>query len=57
VSLLWEAGFSMAAAGPVQSVVGRLRPGDLLVAAHNGGFPLGADEMRWQIDFLSQATR
>jgi uncharacterized protein (DUF2336 family) len=57
VSMVWQAGFTMRAAGPVQMLLGRLGPGGILRATGGGGFPLAAEEMRWQIEFLSQAGR
>ncbi len=54
VSLVWKAGFGMRVAGPVQLLLARLAPPQVLVAAADGGFPLEAQEMRWQVHFLSQ---
>ena len=53
VSLIWKAGFSMRVAGPVQAVLARLSPPQLLLAAADGRFPLEPSEMRWQVHFLS----
>ncbi len=52
VSLIWAAGFSMRVAEAVQLLLGRLTPAALLHADALGGFPLGVDEMRWQIELL-----
>ena len=52
VSLIWKAGFSMACAAPVQALLGRLGPSQVLRGSETGGFPLALDEMRWQIEFL-----
>jgi len=52
VSLIWAAGFSMRVAEAVQLLLGRLTPAALLHADAVGGFPLGVDEMRWQIELL-----
>lgn len=57
VSLCWKAGFSMKAAGAVQSLLGRVPPGKLLVAGPGGAFPLAPDEMRWQLDVLAKMGR
>ena len=57
VSLVWKAGFTMRAAGPVQVLLGRLAPNVILRATGGHGFPLAAEEMRWQIEFLSHADR
>ena len=53
VSLVWKAGFTMRVAGPVQMAVGRIGPALLLAATRTGDFPLGPEEMGWQLDFLS----
>jgi uncharacterized protein (DUF2336 family) len=53
VSLVWRAGFSMQIAVPIQSLLGRLAPTGILAGA-NPGFPLGVDEMGWQINLLTR---
>ncbi len=55
VSLIWKAGFSMRVAGPVQAVLARLAPPQLMLATADGAFPLQPQEMRWQVHFLSHA--
>ncbi len=57
VSLIWKAGFTMAVAGPVQSLLARLAPAALLGPDAGGNFPLAADEMRWHLDFLGRMGR
>ncbi len=57
VSLIWRAGFSMRAAGPLQTLLARLPPETVLRATASGGFPLAVEEMRWQIDFLARMGR
>ncbi len=57
VSLAWKAGFSMRCAGPLQVLLGRLGPLQVLRATETGSFPLTPDEMRWQIDFLQHIGR
>ncbi len=57
VSLVWSAGFSMAAAIVAQSLIGNLPPASMLAAGGDGGFPLPADEMRWQLEFLRRSGR
>ena len=57
VSLLWQAGFTMRSAGPLQVLLARLAPTAILRATGGDGFPLGTEEMRWQIEFLSHAGR
>ncbi len=56
VSLVWRAGFSMRSAVPIQSLLGRVAPTGLL-ADDKAGFPLGVDEMGWQIELLTRDTR
>ena len=55
VALVWQAGFSMQAAGPVQVALGGIAPEEVLRARPGGGFPLPAVTMRWQIAMLSDA--
>jgi hypothetical protein len=57
VSLVWKAGFSMQAAGPVQVLLARLSPAVTLRASPGGAFPLAVEEMRWQLDFLRRMGR
>lgn len=57
VSLIWSAGFSMAAAAAMQSGIGKLPPAAMLAPDAEGGFPLAIEEMRWQLDFLRRAGR
>jgi len=56
VSLVWRAGFSMQIAVPIQSLLGRVAPAGLL-ADSTPGFPLGVEEMGWQIDLLTRDGR
>jgi uncharacterized protein (DUF2336 family) len=56
VSLVWRAGFSMQIAVPVQSLLGRVAPTSLLTESAPG-FPLGVEEMGWQIDLLTRDSR
>ena len=56
VSLVWRAGFSMQLAVPIQSLLGRLAPAGILRDT-DPGFPLGVDEMGWQIDLLTRDGR
>ncbi|MGH7044431.1 MAG: DUF2336 domain-containing protein [Acetobacteraceae bacterium] len=52
VSLVWKAGFSMAAAARLQSSLARLGPADLLAPGAGTRFPLAMEEMRWQLEML-----
>jgi uncharacterized protein (DUF2336 family) len=57
VSLVWRAGFSMRAAGPIQTVLAKLPPDAVLHPTDHGDFPLNAEEMRWQVEFLMRIGR
>ena len=57
VSLVWSAGFGMTAATALQTALGDLPPGTMLLPGLGGGFPLAVDEMRWQLDFLRRTGR
>ena len=52
ISLVWKAGFSMRAAGPVQAVIGQLGPEAAMLPSPSGGYPLTPEELGWQLDFL-----
>lgn len=53
VSLLWRAGFSMAAAAAAQATITHTAPGGALLAGPDGAFPLGEREMEWHIELLA----
>jgi len=55
VSLVWRAGFTMRAAGPLQSLLAQLSPDAILRPIGIDKFPLTTAEMGWQVSFLSQA--
>lgn len=57
VSLVWKAGFTMAVAPAMQSLLGQLGPLEILEPGAGGAFPLGDDELKWQLDFLGVAAR
>ena len=57
ISLVWQAGFSMRIAGPLQAMLAHLAPSAILHAGPGGAFPLAAEEMRWQLDFLKRMRR
>ena len=57
VSLVWKAGFSVRAIGPVQTALGQIGPGAMLTATQSGDFPLGPEEMGWQLEFLTGGSR
>ncbi len=52
ISLVWRAGFTMRAAGPLQPLLARLPPDQVITPGEHGEFPLSAEEMRWQVEFL-----
>ena len=57
VSLVWKAGLSMRAAPTLQMLLARLSPEAVLLPLDGDAFPLTAEEMRWQIDFLTRMGR
>lgn len=57
ISLVWKAGYSTAIAESVQSALAGLAPASVLRPTPSGLFPLSAEEMRWQIDFLLQFVK
>ena len=56
VSLVWKAGFSALAIGRVQSLLGQVARRALL-GGTGDHYPLSADEMSWQLDFLGCNAR
>jgi uncharacterized protein (DUF2336 family) len=57
VSLAWKAGFSMQAGYAMQVLLAGLTPGSLLKPGPGNSFPIAAQEMSWQVDFLSGKDR
>jgi hypothetical protein len=57
VSLVWKAGFTMRSAVSLQSLLARLAPDAVLTGGLGGTFPLGVEEMRWQLEFLDRMGR
>ena len=57
VSLAWKAGFTMRAAVALQGLLARLAPDTILTGGHGSDFPLGVEEMRWQLEFLARLER
>ena len=49
-ALAWKSGLSMAFAEKIQSQIGKLPPARVLRARHDGGFPLGEDDMDWYLE-------
>ena len=56
-SLAWKAGFTMRAAGALQTLLGHLGPDAVLLPGPGDSFPLAVEEMRWQLDFLERMGR
>ena len=52
VSLVWKAGFTMRLGVPLQTLLGQLAPGAALTSTKVDGFPIGPQELGWQLDFL-----
>ncbi len=57
VSLVWKAGFTMRSAVALQSLLARLAPDAILGDGQGRDFPLGVEEMRWQLEFLDRMGR
>jgi uncharacterized protein (DUF2336 family) len=57
ISLCWKAGFSMRVAGPLQSLLCRIPPNEVLGAGIGGNYLLAPSEMRWQLEFLGRSGR
>ena len=60
VSLVWKAGFTMRAAVALQGLLARLAPDVILTGQGSDSpsdFPLGVEEMRWQLEFLARLER
>jgi hypothetical protein len=53
VSLCWRAGYSAQTAELAQAILGQIAPNARLPAAQGSGWPLGQDEMSWQLELLS----
>lgn len=54
VSLVWAAGFSMRAAGPMQTLLAKLPPEAVQGPAPDGGFPFATETMQWQLNLMKQ---
>lgn len=57
VSLAWKAGFSMQAGSAMQVLLAGLAPGSVLKPGPGNSFPMSAQEMSWQVEFLSGKDR
>lgn len=56
VSLAWAAKFSMRIASILQTVLANIPPDALLAENQTGGYPLAPEEMRWQIELLTETA-
>jgi uncharacterized protein (DUF2336 family) len=52
VALVWKAGLTMHVAAAIQSHLMKLKADERLAARGGWDFPLGEDEMRWQLDYF-----
>ncbi len=57
IALAWKGGLSMRVAEALQVIVARLPPDAVIHARPCGGFPLSAQEMRWQLEFMYRTGR
>lgn len=53
IALCWKAEMSMRLATRVQMQLAKIPPRDVLRATESDKFPLSADEMHWQLEFIS----
>ncbi len=53
IALCWKAEMSMRLATRVQMQLAKIPPRDVLRATATDKFPLSADEMKWQLEFIS----
>ena len=56
VSLIWKAGMPARISVPAQTMLCNVGPGAILRASPEGGYPLGEEEMRWQVEFVTRAA-
>jgi uncharacterized protein (DUF2336 family) len=52
-ALAWKSGFAMRAAHKLQLQLGQIAPAAALKPRQDGGYPLSAEAMRWQLDFFA----
>lgn len=51
-ALAWKSGFDMRSAVKLQLQLGQIAPGATLKPRGDGGYPLSAEAMQWQLDFF-----
>lgn len=56
VSLAWKANLPMKLAFHMQQRIARIKPSEVIPPQTGEGYPLGEDEMTWQIEFFSDLT-
>jgi uncharacterized protein (DUF2336 family) len=56
-AVVWKAGLSARLAEQVQGKLAAIGPRDVLRAREDGGYPLGADDLEWQIGFLTDLVK
>jgi len=56
-AVAWKAGLSARLAEQVQGKLAAIGPRDVLRAREDGGYPLGADDLEWQIGFLADLVK
>jgi uncharacterized protein (DUF2336 family) len=52
-ALAWKSGFAMRAAHKLQLHLGQIAPAAALKPRQDGGYPLSAEAMRWQLEFFA----
>jgi uncharacterized protein (DUF2336 family) len=52
-ALAWKSGFAMRAAHQLQLQLAQIAPAAALRPRQDGGYPLSAEAMRWQLDFFA----
>jgi hypothetical protein len=53
VALAWKAGFSMRLAARLQMQIASIPPSGVLRASGTDSYPLSAEEMNWQLEFVA----
>jgi uncharacterized protein (DUF2336 family) len=56
VAMVWKAGLPMKLAVQVQQRLARIAPSDVVMPVMETEYPLGDDEMNWQLEFYANVT-
>lgn len=56
-AVTWKAGFSAKLAEQIQSKLAAISPRDVLRPRNDGAYPLGADDLEWQLGFLKDLVK